>query len=226
MKVMQVSKGIFRRARDGGDRSTRENRIGAGESLGINLDSIHLNQIGQLVHAFAVTAEVKPWGFDPLALVRPPTFFAPRPNECTHGVMSMRQPRNLFRARQHRGQSAARPPTLSFNDALLQVAADDLNASPCVVCGQPGACIGVWVPSTEVVARELGGDPGRDRRLLYRLCGRCGDRCQAGDREFVALSKPRILRSGKQVPFTGSWTGWRRSDSLNKHSTYNTLTGR
>ena len=128
MKVMQVSKGIFRRARDGGDRSTRENRIGAGESLGINLDSIHLNQIGQLVHAFAVTAEVKPWGFDPLPLVRPPTFFRTRPNECTHGVMEHGQPRNLFA---HASIEASPGATAcrSFNDALLQVAADDLNAS-------------------------------------------------------------------------------------------------
>ena len=52
----------------------------------------------------------------------------------------------------------------------------------------------MWVPSTEVVARELGGDPGRDRRLLYRLCGRCANRCQAGDREFVATVEAAVLR--------------------------------
>jgi hypothetical protein len=91
------------------------------------------------------------------------------------------------------------PPAPSLNDAMLSVVGEDLRASPCVMCDQPGACIGLWAPTAEVIANNLGGDPSRSRQIAYRLCHGCADRCQAGDRQFVAMVEDRVLevwRSG------------------------------
>jgi ferredoxin len=91
------------------------------------------------------------------------------------------------------------PPTASLNDAMLSVVREDLRASRCVVCGQPGACMAVWSPTAEVIANELGGDPTRSRQLVYRLCIACANRCQSGDQQFIAKLEANILevwRSG------------------------------
>jgi hypothetical protein len=76
---------------------------------------------------------------------------------------------------------------------MVEVAAEDLRASPCVVCGQPGAFVGVWTPTASVIAQELGGDPARSRQLIYRLCGPCGRR-GAHDKAFVATVEHAVLR--------------------------------
>jgi hypothetical protein len=91
------------------------------------------------------------------------------------------------------------PRAPSLNDAMRSVVGEDLRASPCIMCDQPGACIGLWSPTAEVIVHDLGGDPSRLREIAYRLCGTCANRCQAGDRQFVALVEERVLevwRSG------------------------------
>ncbi len=95
------------------------------------------------------------------------------------------KPRHLFRARRHR------PPD-SFQRAMVQVAAEDLIASPCVVCARPASFMGVWAPSPECIARDLGGDPSRFRRIVYRLCQRCADRGDQ-DRQFIRTVEKAII---------------------------------
>ena len=90
---------------------------------------------------------------------------------------------------------------------MLEVAAEDLHASPCIICGQPGAFVGVWAPTAECIARDLSGDPTKFRRLVYRLCEPCVSErgvtssssllwktrsSNSGDR-----SRPSIQRRGK-----------------------------
>jgi hypothetical protein len=70
--------------------------------------------------------------------------------------MSASRPKRLFRARR-------REPS-SFNTAMLEVISEDLIASPCVTCDQPGKFVGVWQPAPECIAAELDGNPRNDRR--------------------------------------------------------------
>ena len=91
-------------------------------------------------------------------------------------------PRRLFRRR----------PSPSFHDAMLQVAVEDLVASPCVGCDQAGDYVGVWSPTADVVANELGGDRTKFRQLYYRLCRRCARRCQ-DDKRFVGALEDKVL---------------------------------
>jgi hypothetical protein len=80
-----------------------------------------------------------------------------------------------FRVKRRTFSARRQPPALSLNDAMLSVVGEDLRASPCVVCDQPGPCIGLWSPTAEVIANDLGGDPSRSRQIAYRLCGACAD---------------------------------------------------
>jgi hypothetical protein len=87
----------------------------------------------------------------------------------------------------------------SLNAAMLEVAAEDLMASPCVVCGQPAAFVSVWIPTAECIARDLDGDPAKWRSLVYRLCDSCGRR-GVHDKQFVTTVENKILklrRAGK-----------------------------
>jgi hypothetical protein len=92
-------------------------------------------------------------------------------------------PRRLFRSQS----------PLSLNEGLIEVAAEDLAASPCIVCAKPAAFIAMWSPSPEIVVRELGGDPTAWRRLIYRLCGQCSARCER-EKEFVLTVEAAVLK--------------------------------
>ena len=91
------------------------------------------------------------------------------------------------------GNLRRRPSMPSLNALMLEVAAEDLHASPCIACGNPGVFVAVWSPSPECIAKELGGDPTRFRRLVYRLCETCGRR-GVHDKRFVAIVEGKILR--------------------------------
>ena len=95
------------------------------------------------------------------------------------------------RTREHRKQAKARQ--RSFNEAMIEVIAEDLHASPCIICEQPGVFTGVWMPSAECIARELSGDPARQRSFLYRLCEVCASRSQR-DRQFMIAVEREVLR--------------------------------
>lgn len=94
------------------------------------------------------------------------------------------------RTRELRRQSRAR--TRSLDAAMLEVAAEDLHASPCIICGQPGAFVGVWAPTAECIARDLSGDPTKFRRLVYRLCEPCALRA-GRDKQFLSAVENKIL---------------------------------
>jgi hypothetical protein len=95
------------------------------------------------------------------------------------------KPRRLFRAR-------SRGPASRFQQAMLQVVAEDLHASPCIACERPADFIGVWSPTPECIARELGGDPTNARQIVYRLCHPCAARW-TNDEQFGTTVEDRIL---------------------------------
>jgi hypothetical protein len=99
---------------------------------------------------------------------------------------TMNKPRSLFRARAH-------APAASLNTAMLEVVAEDLIASPCTVCGRPGDFIASWMPTADVIARELDGDSSRARALFYRLCRGCAGRVES-DRQFITTVEASILQ--------------------------------
>ena len=79
---------------------------------------------------------------------------------------------------------------------MISVAAEDLAASPCIVCGGTPVYTGVWSLTPECVARELAGDPSRTRTLVYRLCAECVN--QGGwDRSFVTAVEDAILEHSR-----------------------------
>ena len=100
------------------------------------------------------------------------------------------KPRRLFRAR--RQPSPVIDHVQRFQAAMTEVVADDLQRSPCVCCAGPAVFTGMWSPTPECVARELGGDSGSTRTLIYRLCGACVDRA-GRDRSFVATIEHAVL---------------------------------
>jgi hypothetical protein len=95
------------------------------------------------------------------------------------------KPRSLFPARDHRAAPA-------FHRAMLEVAAEDLAASPCVICAASAVFVGVWSPSARCIKDDLGGDPERIRRIFYKLCQRCADRGDR-DRGFTATLENAVL---------------------------------
>jgi hypothetical protein len=56
----------------------------------------------------------------------------------------------------------------------------------------PGTFFGVWSPTPQCVARELGGNPANRREIAYRLCDACCARCER-DQKFVATLENCIL---------------------------------
>ncbi len=142
------------------------------------------------VHACEKRSETR--RFDWSADVRPHEKTEAIANESTHASNPMNvKPRSLFQAR--RRQPAARPPIPSLNALMVEVAADDLHASPCVTCGRPGSSVAVWTPTGNIIAQELDGNPARSRALFYRLCVGCSDRLEH-DRQFVAIVEAAVLR--------------------------------
>jgi hypothetical protein len=71
------------------------------------------------------------------------------------------------RFREHRN------PPKSLNDAMTEVACEDLARSGCILCRGPADITAAWFPTAEVIANDLGGDPTKARGLAYRLCSRC-----------------------------------------------------
>jgi hypothetical protein len=93
---------------------------------------------------------------------------------------------------ENRPESPVKPELSSFSKAMLEVAAEDLLAAPCVVCGATASFVGVWFPTPECIARELGGEPTGFRRIVYRLCNACSGQ-QERDRSFVTTIENAIL---------------------------------
>jgi hypothetical protein len=93
------------------------------------------------------------------------------------------RPRPLFRNR----------PGPTFDGAMLEVAAEDLLASPCIMCDRPGNFVAQWLLTAECIARELGGDPTKSRTMFYRLCDRCARRFQR-DKPFVTRVENTVLK--------------------------------
>lgn len=107
-------------------------------------------------------------------------------------------PKRLFRARR-----ARRPPAPSFQAALQEVAIEDVRDRPCIICADPVAFLAQWQPSPEIIARELNGDPSRDRLLIYGLCSQCAER-GTKEPEFVTTVEATILelwRGGNAIKF-------------------------
>jgi hypothetical protein len=101
-------------------------------------------------------------------------------------------PRRLFRVR--RAIKPLADYKQRFRSAMLDVVAEDLIASPCVVCARPADFVATWSPTAECIARDFDGDSTKSRVIFYRLCNRCARRCEGSNKQFIRTVEGEVLK--------------------------------
>jgi hypothetical protein len=92
---------------------------------------------------------------------------------------------------------------------MLDVIREYVRAAPCVWCLGSADLAVVWTLSTAAIVEELGGDPSRSRRLLYRICSGCARQVSAKAIPVAAVEERvlEIWRAGRVHRFRdGQWT--------------------
>ena len=77
---------------------------------------------------------------------------------------------------------------------MLDVVAEDLIASPCVVCARPADFVATWNPTAECIARDFNGDKTKSGLIFYRIGNRCARRCEGGTKQVIHAVEEEVLK--------------------------------